>query len=772
MEKLLDDLSERTNVAENVVKLLRRSFSEIESRQRNLDLARESVVERMMEIEFLRESYDKGLKDLEARESDFRAFREGKKRKLALEEEELGARREELLSGVRMKEEELDGQLKALRVQIERLEAEKKSMQRRTCERLKEIKAQEKSFSSAQQALAERERKLEQIVGTLDDRICAVEKKESELNRDVERRMREVTLKEEQLSLKWQEFVKEVRLVDEKFMEQEKVKIGLCERLGLAENKVEDFMVKIDERFNEMENRESVVWESVAESVKHADLIRELLERELTEFEEMRRAFYSFQEDKTRELVLKEEQLNTMSRELAKDAELRNGQLTRQGRLENQLLERLESSQDKIEGFKENVDDKLKETHSMDIELKSTNDWGGRKMDEGGSKEMEMKDFGMMKKEFMLFQEDKMLGLVWMENQLNAMSEELVRDAKLRDEQLTDQEKLGNQLLERLESVHHKVEDLRNALQVKMKEVSLKETEVNSTCHWVEQKMDDIDSKRMKLKEKKKRLLTEEKNLIRKENKLLEKQEELKMERKNLESWQRELEVKWGEVNSVGESNKNLSKVLDRREKALDSVKQFIRNCFREYQTIKKKLLLEKDLVEKRARDLDLNDSADIKFILRMDGKTLQMFLNDPEKDLESMGDEVFKVLHLSSDPAKLVLDAMVGFYPPHLRKGDVEVNVRRACIILLEQLFRMSKKIQPCTRKEAIDLACSWKSKIRANSENPLEVLGFLHLLAAYDVTSCFDKNEILSFLMMVDKHRQSTQLYHVLGFHRSFTD
>ncbi|GER24936.1 protein FRIGIDA [Striga asiatica] len=750
MEKLLDDLSERTNVAENVVKLLQRSFSEIESRQRNLDLARESVVERMMEIEFLRESYDKGLKDLEARESDFRAFREGKKRKLALEEEELGARREELLSGVRMKEEELDGQLTALRVQIQRLEAEQKSMQRKTCERLKEIKAQEASISLARQSLAERERKLQQIVGTLDDRICAVEERESELNRDVDRRMREVTLKEEQLSLKWQEFVKEVRLADEKFMEQETVKIGLCERLGLAENKVEGFMVKINERFKEMETRESVVWESVAESVKHADLIRELLEREVTEFEEMRRAFCSFQEEKMRELVLKEEQLNTMSRELAKDAELRNEQLTKQGRLGNQLLEKLELSQDKIEDFKEIVDEKLKETGSMDIELK----------------ELEMKDFGMMKREFMSFREDKMLGLVWMENQLNAMSEELVKDAKLRDEQLTDQEKLGNQLLERLESMHHKVEDLRNTLQDKMKEVSLKEMEVNSTCHWVEQKMDEVDSKRMKLREKKKSLLTEEEKLIHKKNKLRENHEELKMERKNLESWQRELEVKWGEVNSVRESNKNLSQVLDRREKVLDSVKQFIRNCFREHQTIKKKLLLEKDLVEKRARDLDLNDSADIKFILRMDGKTLQMFLNDPEKDLESMGDEVFKILHLSSDPAKLVLDAMVGFYPPHLRKGDVEVNVRRACIILLEQLFRMSKKIQPCTRKEAIDLASSWKSKIRANSENPLAVLGFLHLLAAYDVTSCFDRNEILSFLMMVDKHRQSPQLYRLLGF------
>ncbi|KAK2977373.1 hypothetical protein RJ640_013352 [Escallonia rubra] len=47
-----------------------------------------------------------------------------------------------------------------------------------------------------------------------------------------------------------------------------------------------------------------------------------------------------------------------------------------------------------------------------------------------------------------------------------------------------------------------------------------------------------------------------------------------------------------------------------------------------------------------------------------MDGNRLPIYLND------SPSDDVFKALRLSLEPAKLVLDAMEGFYPPHLKNG------------------------------------------------------------------------------------------------------
>ena len=69
--------------------------------------------------------------------------------------------------------------------------------------------------------------------------------------------------------------------------------------------------------------------------------------------------------------------------------------------------------------------------------------------------------------------------------------------------------------------------------------------------------------------------------------------------------------------------------------------------------------------------DVDNNSSssASHRFCATMGGKSLQIFLNERWKERDLMRDEVAAALRLSSDPAKLVLDAMEGFYPPHLNK-------------------------------------------------------------------------------------------------------
>lgn len=54
-----------------------------------------------------------------------------------------------------------------------------------------------------------------------------------------------------------------------------------------------------------------------------------------------------------------------------------------------------------------------------------------------------------------------------------------------------------------------------------------------------------------------------------------------------------------------------------------------------------------------------------------MDGRTLQIFLNEHTNKLDSLFDDVLKSLQLSRNPAQLVLDAMEGFYPPHLMNGE-----------------------------------------------------------------------------------------------------
>ncbi|KAL7113099.1 hypothetical protein ACP275_04G042900 [Erythranthe tilingii] len=684
MEKPCGALSERAVVAENLTKYLLEGFSKTDPRRRNPDLARESAA-KTTELDYLRESVVKRLRDWEEKAKECGECRERKRRKFAVPgEEELSSEREEFLSSVKRREEELDAQVVSVREHIERLQvaqAQVQDKQRQAGEKLKEIESRE-------QKLAEKERKVDLIVRTLDKRITAVENKEKEFKFVLESRMREFLLKEKDFNTKREEFDKEVKLAGEKFAEQEKVRCGFVERLDMAEKKLEGMRASIDERLKEIEFRENV-----AVGVKEADLIRESMEKQLDKFENRKCKFCSSQEDKMRELVSKEQQLDVMSKKL-------------------------------------------------------------------------------------------------------------VEVAELADEQLTEREGLALKLLKRLEFAQDNVESLKKTVQERYKEIGLKEVELNSIRDWVERKVDELDSEAAEVEEREKRIKIKKDDVLSEKNELRRKKKKLDLEQNDLQIWEDELKARQREVDLVQKSNDQRLEELDRRERSLNSVRGFTRNCFKEHLAIKKKMRTERNLVERRARDLELksqklkntareldlkqkgssdvinahvrtdaNQSADVKLTVKMDGKTLQMFLNDPKKDLESMGDEIYTILHLSSDPPKLVLDAMVGFYPPHLREEDVEFNVRKTCIILLQQLIRMSPEIQPYVREEAMELAGAWKSKMGASAENPLELLGFLHLLAAYNLPSYFDKDEILGFVSKVAQYRQTPDLCRILGFVESIT-
>ena len=168
--------------------------------------------------------------------------------------------------------------------------------------------------------------------------------------------------------------------------------------------------------------------------------------------------------------------------------------------------------------------------------------------------------------------------------------------------------------------------------------------------------------------------------------------------------------------------------------------------------------------------DVDNNSSssASHRFCATMGGKSLQIFLNERWKERDLMRDEVAAALRLSSDPAKLVLDAMEGFYPPHLKKEDVEFDeriVQGSCVLLLEQLLKLSPDVNPQVEEEAMRLVMEWRMKIRVDAEHSLEVLGFLQLLASYRLASAFDADELVKYLEKVAEHEQMHKLCGVLG-------
>ena len=162
------------------------------------------------------------------------------------------------------------------------------------------------------------------------------------------------------------------------------------------------------------------------------------------------------------------------------------------------------------------------------------------------------------------------------------------------------------------------------------------------------------------------------------------------------------------------------------------------------------------------------SSTASLRFCVTMDGKSLQIFLNERWKEHDSMRLEVATALRLSSDPSKLVLDAMEGFYPPHLKKGDVEFDesvVQGSCVLLLEELLKLSPSIKPDVKQEAMRLAMEWRVKMRVDTQHSLEVLGFLQLLASYGLASAFDADELILYLEKVAEHEQLPGLCQILG-------
>lgn len=137
------------------------------------------------------------------------------------------------------------------------------------------------------------------------------------------------------------------------------------------------------------------------------------------------------------------------------------------------------------------------------------------------------------------------------------------------------------------------------------------------------------------------------------------------------------------------------------------------------------------------------NRNALVFILSNMDAISLRVFLSENSEDHEVLIYDIFNVLKLSKNPAKLVLNAIQGFDPPLLEMGDKHLEspgVMRSCILLLEQLMKQSPEFEPQVKEEAMKLACDWKAKMRT----PVQVLGFLQLISTYGLNSSFDTGEL----------------------------
>ncbi|KAF8038941.1 hypothetical protein BT93_B1484 [Corymbia citriodora subsp. variegata] len=124
----------------------------------------------------------------------------------------------------------------------------------------------------------------------------------------------------------------------------------------------------------------------------------------------------------------------------------------------------------------------------------------------------------------------------------------------------------------------------------------------------------------------------------------------------------------------------------------------------------------------------------------------LQLFLTDLSNENAMMCKEISHTLQKSPDPAKLVLD-VIGSYGQYLISKDMnlQIDVMRSQIVMLEQLMRISPSITHDVKEAAVTLAREWKAKLSDKPKIGLEVLAFQKFLAAYDLLSLFNNAPLL---------------------------
>ncbi|XP_075671761.1 truncated FRIGIDA-like protein 1 isoform X2 [Castanea sativa] len=162
-------------------------------------------------------------------------------------------------------------------------------------------------------------------------------------------------------------------------------------------------------------------------------------------------------------------------------------------------------------------------------------------------------------------------------------------------------------------------------------------------------------------------------------------------------------------------------------------------------------------------------------FCENMDGLGLRKFLieypNGPN-ERKTIRDELPGALLCAPDPAALVLDAMDWFYKDNSvnlknkNNKDWELGgSKRCCVLLLEELMKIKANVREEVRERAKELALKWIGKERNVEMHTFEVLGFLHLVAAYGLRSVFNEDDLVDYHVIIAQYRQSAVLCKVFG-------
>ncbi|CAL8167865.1 unnamed protein product [Prunus armeniaca] len=354
------------------------------------------------------------------------------------------------------------------------------------------------------------------------------------------------------------------------------------------------------------------------------------------------------------------------------------------------------------------------------------------------------------------------------ERQLNAVQGKVVdqwKEFDLKDEEIRAKQTLIEEYDRELKSkeqkpglIHKLVLEYSNAIESKIKDFNLLEKSVGVWDCKLE--LRELEIKRWFEKlEKQFESKFEELNLI--DKRVKDCMNEVQLKEKHLYPRKKHLD-------SLDKSIQECARRLEQQAKELELKQQQFEKSTEEH-TRKQKSKEKADTLHSQVKveqlECILNNNAVVpsptnnqSSIIR-DGRSLQVFMNEYFRMTDRVSAEVSTGLHVSSDPAKLVLDAMQGFYTSNSTVGNREFGfdlsvIRRSCIHLLKELKRVSPEINDQVREEAKKLAGDWKAKMIVAAENWLEVLGYLWLLTAYDLASTYDVGELQTLRGIAAEH------------------
>lgn len=123
--------------------------------------------------------------------------------------------------------------------------------------------------------------------------------------------------------------------------------------------------------------------------------------------------------------------------------------------------------------------------------------------------------------------------------------------------------------------------------------------------------------------------------------------------------------------------------------------------------------------------------------------------------------------LHSVSDPAKLVLDVLMGFSSSSLVQNEEFMLAvsENSCLLLLEHLRHVSCQVTPEVKREAAVFAIQWRSKFAEQKPVNEEAICFLQFVAAYSLASSFTASELLCLLDSDNWRRMAPDLCNALG-------